>query len=52
MTLPTTELDIQQKELCAVAVMRSILEDFLTENGIAFDEAHQRCYGIYCILRI
>ena len=36
------ELDNQQKELCAVTVMRSMLEDYSLENGIAFDDAFFR----------
>lgn len=39
MTLITNNLDGQQKELCAVAVMRSMLEDYSTEKGIAFEDA-------------
>lgn len=33
------KLDDQQKELCAVSVMRSMLEDYVAETGIAFDDA-------------
>lgn len=39
MTLITNNLDSQQKELCAVAVMRSMLEDYSVEKGIAFEDA-------------
>lgn len=35
----TNELDNQQKELCAVAAMRSMLEDYSVEIGITFDDA-------------
>lgn len=34
-----TEIDNQQKELCAIAAMRSMLEDYSAENGLAFDDA-------------
>ena len=33
------ELNNQQKELCAVTVMRSMLEDYSIERGISFDTA-------------
>lgn len=39
MTSTTNELDNQQKELCAVAAMRSMLEDYSAEIGITFDDA-------------
>lgn len=39
MTSTTNEFDNQQKELCAVAAMRSMLEDYSVETGIAFDDA-------------
>lgn len=39
MTSITNNLDSQQKELCAVAVMRSMLEDYSIEKGIAFEDA-------------
>lgn len=32
-------IDDQQKELCAVAVMRSMLEDYCVEKNISFEEA-------------
>lgn len=39
MTLKDDKLDDQQKELCAVVVMRSMLEDYVGETGMPFDEA-------------
>jgi hypothetical protein len=39
MTSTINELDNHQKELCAVAVMRSMLEDYSVDMGIAFKEA-------------
>lgn len=33
------KLDDQQKELCAVSVMRSMLEDYVVETGMAFNDA-------------
>lgn len=42
MTSTTNKLDIQQMELCAVSVMRTMLEDYSIENGIAFEEAFLR----------
>lgn len=38
MTSTENKLDNQQKELCAVIVMRSMLEDYVGETGISFDE--------------
>jgi hypothetical protein len=35
----TNEIDNQQKELCAIVVMRSMLEDYSVEKGISFDDA-------------
>ncbi len=35
----TANLDNEQKELCAIAVMRSMLEDYSIEQNISFDEA-------------
>lgn len=35
----TINLDDQQKELCAITVMRSMLEDYSVEKGITFEEA-------------
>lgn len=35
----TENLDDQQKELCAVTVMRSMLEDYCNDKNISFDEA-------------
>lgn len=34
--------DDQQKELCAVVTMRSMLEDYMNEKGCSFDEAFFR----------
>lgn len=39
MTSTVANLDNQQKELCAIAVMRSMLEDYCIDKNIAFDEA-------------
>jgi hypothetical protein len=39
MTSTTNELDNQQKELCAVTVMCSMLEDYSVDNGLSFDDA-------------
>lgn len=33
------EIDDSQKELCAILVMRTMLEDYSTSKGIPFDEA-------------
>lgn len=35
----SNELTNDQKELCAVTVMRSMLEDYVAEKGIPFEEA-------------
>lgn len=35
----TANLDHEQKELCAITVMRSMLEDYCIEQNISFDEA-------------
>lgn len=39
MTSITDDIDNQQKELCAVAVMRSMLEDYCMEQKVSFDDA-------------
>lgn len=39
MTLKDSKLDDQQKEVCAIVVMRSMLEDHVSETGMPFDEA-------------
>lgn len=39
MTFKDDTLGDQQKEVCAVVVMRSMLEDYVSETGIPFDEA-------------
>jgi hypothetical protein len=36
------KLDDPQKELCAVAAMRSMLEDYSAETGLSFDDAFFR----------
>ncbi len=35
----TANFDNQQKELCAITVMRSMLEDYCTEKNVSFDDA-------------
>lgn len=37
MTSIANKLSDQQKEVCAVAVMRSMLEDYCDETGMRFD---------------
>ena len=39
MTSSTAVFDDEQKELCAIVVMRAMLEDYCTEKKIAFDQA-------------
>ena len=39
MTSTVSGLDNQQKELCAITAMRSMLEDYCSEKKIPFDEA-------------
>jgi hypothetical protein len=39
MTPETCELTSKQKELCAVAVMRTMLEDHAEETGVSFEDA-------------
>jgi hypothetical protein len=42
MTSPDHELDDQQRELCAVVVMRSMLEDYTAQTGSSFEDAFFR----------
>lgn len=42
MTSTNSNLDLQQMELCAVSVMRTMLEDYSTENDISFEDAFLR----------
>lgn len=47
----TDVIDDQQKELCAVSVMRVMLEDYSADRGISFDNAFyefaaSRAYGM------
>ena len=35
----TSKLDNQQRELCAISVMRMMLEDYSKDAGISFTEA-------------
>lgn len=39
MTSTTDQMDNQQRELCAISAMRSMLEDYSTEMGISFGTA-------------
>lgn len=39
MTSAATHLNNQQKELCAITVMRSMLEDYCSEKNVSFDDA-------------
>jgi len=39
MTSETEPLDDQQKELCAILVMRVMLEDYSVDTGIPFEDA-------------
>ncbi len=39
MTSATAAFDDQQKELCAISVMRAMLEDYCAEKDVAFEEA-------------
>ena len=39
MNLEASKLNDQQKELCAIMVMRTMLEDYSKDTGISYDEA-------------
>ena len=39
MNLEVYKLDDQQKELCAILVMRTMLEDYSKDTGVSYDEA-------------
>lgn len=39
MTSATYDLDNQQREACAISVMRTMLEDYSMENNISFKDA-------------
>ncbi len=39
MTSVTEVFDDQQKELCAIIVMRAMLEDYCAEKAVSFEEA-------------
>ena len=39
MTSATEVFDDQQRELCAIVVMRAMLEDYCAEKDISFEEA-------------
>lgn len=39
MTSETNSISDEQKEMCAVRVMRSMLEDYTDENSVVFEEA-------------
>lgn len=42
MSSEISELDDQQKELCAILVMRTMLEDYSKDTGISYEEAFYR----------
>ena len=39
MNLEVSKLDDQQKELCAILVMRTMLEDYSKDTGVSYEEA-------------
>lgn len=42
MNLEVSKLDDQQKELCAILVMRTMLEDYSKDTGVSYEEAFYR----------
>lgn len=42
MSSEISELDDQQKELCAILVMRTMLEDYSKDTGISYEKAFYR----------
>ena len=42
MSSEISELDDQQKELCAILVMRTMLEDYSKDTGISYEKVFYR----------